>query len=87
MAAAIAEMNERYFVAAMGSSVCIASLAHDEALGRRRLASMREGDLRLLYNRHYAVGADVKGTLIYESPFSLLSPRDPDGSHQPDRGT
>ena len=54
---------------------------------RRRLASMGEGDFRLLYNRHYAVGADVKGTLIYESPFPLLSPRDPDGSHQPDRGT
>ena len=47
---------------------------------------MREGDLRLLYNRHYGVGADLKGTLIDESPFSLLSPRDPDGSHQPDRG-
>ena len=57
LAEAIAELNERYFVAAMGGSVRIASLAYDDALGRERLVFMREADMRLLYShRHYKVG-------------------------------
>ena len=41
----------------MGGSVRIASMVHDDGLGRDRLVFLREADMRLLYaHRHYKVG-------------------------------
>ena len=62
LASAIAELNDRYFVAAMGGSVRIGSLAYDDGLARERLVFLRESDLKLRYShRHYKVGVDQRG--------------------------
>ena len=62
LASLIAELNARYFVAAMGGSVRIASLAHDDGLGRDGWFSLREADIRLRYShRHYKVGETQSG--------------------------
>ena len=61
LAAAIAELNRTYFVAAMGGSVRVASMVHDEALDRDRLVFSREADIRLQYaHRHYVVAVSKK---------------------------
>ncbi len=45
----------------------VASLVHDEALGRERLVFSREQDIKLLYaHRHYVVGIQPKGCEIWK---------------------
>ena len=59
---ALAELNERYFVAALAGRSVIASLTRDEALDRDRLVYSRPMDIKLQYNhRHIKVGVNAKG--------------------------
>ena len=67
LAAAIEEMNGRYFVAQQGGRALICSLAYDDALGRERLVFSRKEDVKLLYNhRHYQVGFTAKGNPVWK---------------------
>ena len=67
LAAAIEEMNARYFVAGLGGRGVIASLVHDDAMERERLVFSREQDIRLLYkHRHYVVAISQKGNEIWK---------------------
>jgi hypothetical protein len=68
LAAAIEEMNRRFFVAEMSGKGVIASLTQDEALNRERLVFSREQDIKLLFkHRHFQAGYTQKGLEIWKS--------------------
>ena len=65
LAEAIAELNGRYFVAAVGGKTLICSLVEDAATGRERLVFSREQDIKLQFaHRHYKVGETKNGSDI-----------------------
>jgi hypothetical protein len=67
LAAAIEEMNARYFVTALSGKGVIAALAFDDGLRRERLVFSREQDIRLLYRRrHYQTGVTKQGNAIWK---------------------
>jgi hypothetical protein len=55
--AAVAELNERYFVVDLGGAVTIATFHRDQERGRDRLVLLKRGDFTLKFGaRHYLVG-------------------------------
>jgi hypothetical protein len=65
---AVKELNDRHFVVSLGGQTVIATLTHDEALGRDRLVFSQERDIKLRYkSRRYLAGHTVKGNEIWKS--------------------
>jgi hypothetical protein len=72
IAAAMAEMNRRYFVARMGSRAVVVREEHDDCLQRRRLLFLQARDVRLLHgHQHCVVGIGKNGQEIKQDLGSL----------------
>ena len=65
--AAIAELNDQFFVVDLGGAVTIASFHRGQERGRDRLVLMKRGDFTLKFgNRHYLTGFSQNGREIWK---------------------